>query len=210
MALPVYFLLPNLFGWYAGENGALISPKAVVPGELLIFDDRNALPEDTGRLIGALNEAMKKTGAKTLLLDFERPPSPAAEHLIEKLAKKHPTVAPEQYEGGADFTPLMCYDPGRELFAEFRRRIIPGSWLELRPVDRLIRFPAETGGTRMETDTFSEELQCRYRMETAEDGYTLRLYDTSETFRDRFALLSPGFAAAIGLKHELDAIVFTI
>lgn len=210
MALPVYFLSPNMFGWYAGENGALISPKAAAPGELLIFDDRNTLPGDCGRLVSELRKAVEKAGAKTLLLDLERPPSPAAEQLIERMAKILPTVAPEKYGHGSFFTPLVCYDPGKELFAAFQERITPGSWLELRPMDRYIRYPAENATIEIETDEFSAQLQCRYRIKSSEDGYILRLYDTPGTFRDRFSLLSPCFAAAVGLKNELDDIRFTI
>lgn len=210
MALPVYFLSPNMFGWCAGENGALITPTETKPKELLIFDDRNALPKDCGRLVNELHEAVEKAGAKTLLLDLERPPSPAAEQLIEAMAKIVPTVAPENYGQGSGFTSLVTYDPGKELFEEFQSRIKPGSWLELRPVDRYIRYPAEKAEIGIDTDEYSAQLQCRYCIKASEDGYILRLYDTPRTFQERFTLLSPRFAAAVGLKHELDGIKFTI
>lgn len=205
MSMPVYFAQPPQSGWYCAADGGLLSPECSEPQELLIFDDRNPLPQD----IGPLCDALRKMAKDTVVLDFERTPSDAACQLVRELSAHISVAAPLCFCGGTKAVPILCYDPVQETFAAFQKRFSSACWLELRPVAQTVHFPVQLSEPSQATaDFFSQVLQCHYRMEENAEGFFLHLYDTPESFRARFASIEA--AAAIGLCHELEAMAFRL
>lgn len=191
MDLPVYFVAPPTghaaYYFAAGRN------------DMLVIDDRNGSPKDIKTLI----HAARKHGADVILADFERPPSPAAKEILSELAKQFRTAAPAEY-GGDGVEPIFCYDPSKECFSEFKTRLPEKCWLELRPVDKTVIYPAKLSTPAEERgDFFSGELQCRYCLTQRVDGYVLHLYDTPETMHKRLERLASGLYGAVGLQNEL-------
>ncbi len=213
MSLPVYFVSPERMagtkgrfaacGWHCTPDGALAAPAQHASADALVFDDRVPLPSEPDGLIAPILDEAKRLGAAAIVLDFERPPSPAARALAQALAEDFPTAAPEACCAGR-CTPIACYCPSRQTFPEFLARA--RGWIELRPIRETVRYPLEPPAEiRAGQAYFSELLQCSYRAEQRADGLVLELFDTPESFRGRFALIKDRFIAAIGVRRELEA-----
>ncbi len=217
MSLPVYFVGMSAregrfatCGWCANSDGMLQEPSHPDKADALVFDDRNGLPKESHSLAEALLSAAKKLDTDLIVLDFERPPSPAACALVAQLSSRCRVAAPEIFCKGSRAEPILSYHPIRETFAEFLRRIPPSSWLELRPVEEEVCYATECALPAQKTsDFFSELLQCHYRPGHSPEGLTLQLFDTPESFRCRVAALASRFCAAIGLQNELAAFGFS-
>lgn len=215
MSLPVYFVGGNAqCGWHCAPDGTLAAPN-VGEGqvEALVFDDSAALPEDARQLAADLVHAAAVRQAKVVILDFERPPTQAACSFVRQLCVQCRTAAPSAFCAGTAAEPIACYDAAKVLFSDFLRQLTetPHSWLELRPIDTTLCYPAQGIAPAPESAAFfSAELQCHCRLQSRPDGYCLRLFDTPESFRNRFALLAPHLCAAIGLRTELEAISFSV
>lgn len=217
MSLPVYFVQPPglppppgkccLCGWFAAKDGSLNAPPEPEQAEVLVFDDRSALPQNFHSLIDEILKAKKEIGAELLLLDFERVPAPTSLSFVKALSARCPVAAPEAYCTDCAAEPIFCYCPAKETFDAFRQRIaFTNAWLELRPVDDIIFYPLPvTPAEEPSREFFSDILQCHYKANSVSDGLTLHLYDTSESLFHRAFSLSPHLKAAVGLHNELKS-----
>lgn len=216
MSLPVYSVQPPglpppsgkccLSGWYAAQDGSLIAPTKPGSAEVLVFDDRNILPQSFHSLIQNILNAKKEIGADLVLLDFERDPSPLSLSFAKNLSAQCSVAAPEVYCIDCAAEPIFCYCPAKEMFDAFCRRIThPNAWLELRPVDEEISYPLP-GVTADESSQsfFSDLLQCHYTVKSTSDRLTLHFYDSPESLLHRALILAPRLKAAVGLSYELQ------
>ncbi len=216
MSLPVYFVQPSglprpvdkccLSGWYAAKDGSLIAPPEPEAAEVLVFDDRNSLPQSFLPIVEEILKEKSKIHAELVLLDFERAPTPTSLSFVKNLSAQCSVAAPEPYCVHCAAEPIFCYCPAKETFDAFCQRIAhPNAWLELRPVDDIICYPMPCAPSSEPTqDFFSEILQCHYKASSLSNGLTLQLYDTPESFLGRIQALSPRLKAAVGLTHELQ------
>ena len=215
MVLPVYFVslrqtFPGRFasgGWHCAADGTLAAPPGIEAADALVFDDRIALPDSRDDLIASLLREAQRIGAGVIVLDFERPPSPAARAFAAALGARLRTAAPAPF-CGEHCEPIFSYDPSVNTFSEFLE--CARGWVELRPVRETVRYPLDITAAPCEgPDCFSEALQCRYRAKQDTAGLTLELFDTPETFLARAQLLGGCFHDAIGLQAELFAFGLT-
>lgn len=215
MSLPVYFVQPPglpqpagkccLCGWHAAHDGALVSPLNPEAANVLVFDDRNALPTFLPSIIDEILDAKKEIGAELILLDFERDPTPTSLSFVKSLAAKCAVAAPEAYCTNCPAEPIFCYCPAKETFDTFCRRIThPKAWLELYPIDMEIIYPFPGAyAEKTSQAVFSDILRCNYTARSTQDGLILHLYDSPESFLQRATILVPQLKAAVGLTHEL-------
>ena len=213
--------LPENLGWMACHfspysTGLSNLPDALPEGSLLILDDSMPMQGHDPTLVTAQLEArMDALHAKALLLDFQRPFSQDAAHLVKLLfeAFDNRLVVPAVYAG--DFT-CPVFLPPLPLSASFSEALAPWAgrdiWLEMGLDGEEITL-TKNGAQILplphydhpDTGHWDEGLHCHYQIYMAEDIAKFTLWRTRA---DWLTLLEKaeafGVTAGVGLWQEFS------
>ena len=191
MSIPIY--LPAAPGTcaYFDADGSFFLPEG--RAEILSLDDRNPLPPPSEELVRLLLRAKGQVGAAFLYFDVT-----GHTDLIGSLSTLCPVIAPGALCGETAAIPIFSYQPERETFSAFLASIPTREcWLRLSPIDAVISYE-DAGKEEQGEAYFSSLLQCNIKASHTETSAVLTLFDTKETFQNRFRLLSPRFSGVIG------------
>ena len=208
MVLPLYLAMG------AEEmNGAAPLPRhlgvygpdvTLPPGAMLILDDRLPGPLDPAQAMGA----------DSVLLDFERKPTPDTIRTANKLLRPLdcPVAAPPGYlEDPACpifLPPCPLHVPLAEYLAPWQDRAV---WLDVTMQQQNVTVTAE--GTRYSSPApadrqdggwFDEVLLCRCAMDVSDEQVVFTLFDTPDTLKRKLEQAAAlGVTRAVGLYQEL-------
>ena len=206
MGLPLYL---------AGLNPEIRS----IPHPALLMLDRDTLPPagvlpvitDFHPLTEEALDRLCRLAASwdRAVLDFEGPPTPAAQALPGRLPC--PAAAPPGYGDGPVFLPpAPLHVPLENYLAPWQGREI---WLEAALQQQTVTVTGE--GIRVDPAIpadqdggyYSRELCCRFTQEIREDRVIFTLFDTRQTLSDKLDRAQElGVHAALGLYRELGRI----
>lgn len=214
MVLPLYLAmtpgemalcpaLPAHAGWLGSHASLTRQPPP--PGILAVLTDRLPLPADPAPVAAAL------AGAAGVLLDFERPPGPAAAALLDALRAGFPgpVAAPPGFDDGLAvfLPPCPLHVPLEAYLAPWQDRAV---WLDMTAAQQTITVTAlgttfgPVTAARERTGQFDGTLLCRFRTETAPDAVRFTLFDTAETLARKLEKAAAlGVRRAVGLYREL-------
>lgn len=201
------------FSPYTG--GLTNIPESLPEGSVLILNDRMpCCGHSAGLVTCRLRDAVKRLKCESVLLDFQRPPDPESEAMVQAIIQvlPCPVAVSEGFAGELScpvfLSPSPLHLPLAEYLAPWQGRDI---WLEAalcqediivteKGTEFIPQFPSD--GL---TDCFFDEtLCCHYRTKTEDDRITFTLYDTRSSLEMKLALAqSLGVKRAIGLWQEL-------
>ena len=231
MALPLYLALtaaeisavsplPDLCAYMACHfspytAGISNIPLTLPPGSMLILNDRLPCQGHSADLVaGQLSDAAARLGCESILLDFQRPPEPEAETIVNAILSSVscPVAITESFARHRDWpiflSPAPLYLPMDEYLAPWQGREI---WLEaaLCQEEILITekgihinsiFPTE----QLSSGFYDEDLRCCYHTHILEDSIRFTLFDTPESLNQKLELAAQlGISRAVGLWQEL-------
>ena len=215
--------LPAKLAWMAchfSPSGPGISnvPDHLPDNAILILDDSTPFNgHDAAAISRELSQAVDRSGAQSVLLDFQRPDIPQVRELAEMLATALPcpvgVSAP--YAHGIDcpvFLPPLPLDQClQEYLYPYKGREV---WLDMAPGcgqihvqrqgNRYIPLPPDAFPPGPHRD---DNLCCRYATSVTEDGVTFSLfrgYEELEKLLEDGEKL--GISVAIGLYQELASL----
>ncbi len=189
-------------------------PPALPEGSMLILNDRTPIAgHDPDTVAAQLREIAEKQQISRLLLDFQRPDSPALSQLIPKIleAVPCPVGISSLYarHGAAVLLPPVLEVQMEEYFSPWQDYEI---WLELalgrscRRVDGQGCHPCPVPADDGEKSFFDERLCCQYHVTVEPDHGDFLLFDTPETLSKKLEKAEQaGAKLAIGLYQELGA-----
>ena len=228
MALPLYLAMtasemsssdttPANFAYMACHfssctQGLSNLPSSLPNNSILILNDNFPCQGHCPGLVSdQLAEIIEKFHCESLLLDFQRPPDPESEAIVEKILSSLPcpvTATPGFCKDTVFLPPCPLHLPLEEYLLPWKDREI---WLEaaLCQEDAVVtregtkfipQFPPED----LMDGFFDHTLSCRYKIKTAEDQITFTLFDTPESLAEKLELAQAlGVSRAVGLWQEL-------
>ena len=190
-------------------------PDSLPPGSVLMLNDRLPCQGHSPDLVTSqLSDTVKRLGCESILLDFQRPPEPESQAMVEKIVAglSCPVAVTERFAIGLNcpvfLSPGPLHMPLSEYLQPWQNRQI---WLEaaLCQEDILITdqgmthnpiFPTE----QLDAEFYDEDLRCCYRTEISKDSIRFTLYDTTESLEKKLELAGElGVTQAVGLWQEL-------
>ena len=213
----------------ARESPALLAPDPLPDGEaLLVLQDSVQPTYDPSPALAALIAQYAAAFHTGLVCDFDRPPSPFWETLVERLdgccqREKLPLWVSEAYASraphawvliGSDLSGGSFSEYAAEAAARYPGRCV----LELRPVSARFSLPCPTGAgapltVQARQDLLqasgapvweSDDLLCSYFSIWTPPDLDIVLFDTPGSLRAKAAAAErAGFRAVVGLLQEL-------
>ena len=204
MVLPLYLAM-------TGAEICAISHPAYLMEDLSDLPPPGFLPVVTDRF-PIDGQALHRfcQGRETVVLDFERPPTPAMRAAVQGLPC--PVAAPPEYpDRGPVFLPLPpLHVPLAQYLAPWQGREI---WLEaalqkqtitVTASGAVISAPSPAAG--LSGGFYDRNLHCRFAQEIRPDRVMFTLFDTPETLKEKLDLAATlGVTRAIGLYQELGS-----
>ena len=192
-------------------------PAALTEKAMLILNDNFPCQGHCPGLVAAqLAETMEDHHCESLLLDFQRPPTPETEQMIDTIlsAIHHPAAISQNHcdhrQGPVFLPPCPLHISLEEYLSPWLGREI---WLEAALCQENIRITAKGSdyiphfpSDGLQDGFFDQNLCCNYRSAIQEDAICFTLYDTLESLRkklDRAQVL--GVHRAVGLWQELGS-----
>lgn len=192
-------------------------PKALPEGAILILDDRMpCCGHSPGLVAQQLRDAVEWLNCESVLLDFQRPPDPESESMVQTIIEtlNCPVAVTEGFAKNIPcpvfLSPAPLHLPlsehlnpwqGREIWLEAalcqEKIIVTRDGTEFTP-----QFPPDglSGGF------YEEDLCCRYCTKADDEHITFTLFDTPESLQNKLAHAdSLGVSRAVGLYQELGA-----
>lgn len=190
-------------------------PSELPEGSMLIVNDRMSCQGHSADLVvDQLQKAVCDLHCESILLDFQRPPEPESELMVQRVVESLPcpVAVTEEYALGlccpVFLSPAPLHLPLVSHLAPWRNREI---WLEAalgqceinvtkQGVTVVSQFPVDglSGGF------FEENLCCQYRTKIGESHVAFTLFDTPESLKKKLELAaSLGVKRAVGLWQEL-------
>lgn len=192
-------------------------PDRLPEGAMLILTDRMPCRGHSADLVAnQLNEAVCKLGCESVLLDFQRPPDPESESMVQTIIQSLscPVAVTEDFAKGLScpvfLSPAPLHIPMSEHLAPWQGREI---WLEAAlcqediPVTKngaefIPQFPADG----LTDGILDEQLCCLYRTKVTDERITFTLFDARSSLEKKLALAqSLGVTRAVGLWQELGS-----
>ena len=197
------------------SQGLTNIPDSLPEGTMLILTDRMPCQGHSGDLVAQeLQKIVEHCGCESVLLDFQRPPTPESEAMVETVihSLSCPVAVTEAFAKHHTcpvfLSPAPLHIPLGQYLSLWQGREI---WLEAALEQETVtvtekgaeyarHFPPE--GLR---DGFcSQELCCHYRIEKAADRVAFTLFDTPDSLEKKLSLAaSLGVTRAVGLWQEL-------
>ena len=231
MALPLYLAMtaaelsshseiPQHFAWMAchfspWSEGVTNIPETLPQGAMLILNDRMPCQGHCPDLVAhQLRDAVQKLECESVLLDFQRPPEPEANAIIQALVEELPcpVAVSENYAKELDCPVFLPPSPlHRTLADHLSSRTGREIWLEAAlcqedivvtsaGVSYVPQFPPD----HLDGGFMEENLCSRYRTQVAENEVRFTLYDTWESLEKKLEQAQTlGVARAVGLFQEL-------
>ena len=234
MALPLYLAMtasemsvndpfPTNFAYMACHfspysQGLSNLPTSLPEKAILILNDNFPCQGHCpGLVAGQLSEVMEKFHCDSLLLDFQRPPTPETEQLVQTIASDLPcpTALPPAYaqdwDGPVFLPPCPLHITPEEYFATWSGLEI---WLEAALCQEDVRISAEGSVFiphfpvgRLSGGFFDQNLCCNYQIQTNEQDITFTLFDTAESLLKKLEQAQAlGVTRAVGLWQEFSEV----
>ena len=231
MVLPLYLALtaaeisgtlalPNLCAYMACHfspytEGLSNMPEALPCCSVLILNDRIPCDHHSADLVAdQLNDAVRRLGCESILLDFERPPEDVSLAMVRRILQALPCPVAVTESFARDFScPVFLSPPplhtplaarlapwqGREVWLEAalcqEEITVTKSGTDLCPI-----FPVH----QLEGGFHDSHLHCNYHTAVSQDSINFTLFDTQDTLRQKLELASQlGVTRAVGLYQEL-------
>lgn len=185
-------------------------PECLPAGSILMLTDRvEPQGQDPQRLARQLREAARQLDAQAVVLDFQRPPDPVLNAMLQSLDLPCPLVVTPQYAldaGHGVLLPCPAACSLEKALAPWQGRRV---WLEMALEQAVLTLTPQ--GCRRETacidplpeDPEDNTLFCRYRVETDTERARFLVYETRETWEQKLSAAEAlGVEAAIGLWQE--------
>ena len=196
-------------GCHFSQTGTSLDavPARLPPDGMLIVDDRVPFERHDPRQIA---DQLKQLACGSVLLDWERPPTPATRSLAQVLADTLPCPVgmPPGYENGPVFLPpCPLHIPLEDYLRPFQGREI---WLEVAlPWETITVTPQGTTygstGDRPEHGRYDDTLRCCYTTATAPDRVIFTLFDTWRSLEEKMGQAAAlGVTRAVGLYQEFS------
>ena len=188
--------------------------QGVPQGGMLIVDDRISFTNhDPDRIVEELTEAADRLDPDSILLDFERPSTPAARELASRLADALPCPvgSPPGYRDQGPVFPPPCplHVPLEDYLEPWKGREI---WLDAAVQREIITVTSQgttyTPAEKLPASGYLDPLLlCRYTAQQAAGRVTFTLFDTSQTLSQKLELAGAlGVTRAIGLYQEIHSL----
>ena len=190
-------------------------PTSLPDHAMLILNDNFPCQGHCPGLVAQqLSQTMEKFHCESLLLDFQRPPCPETEQLINSIVSSLSApvaISPghhRDWTGPVFLPPCPLHIPLEEYIAPWSDREI---WLEAALCQEEVHITTN-GSTfipqfppdRLQGGFFDECLHCNYRTIVQEDAITFTLFDTRESLvRKLDQAEALGINRAVGLWQEL-------
>ena len=231
MALPLYLAMtpsemssievfPNNFAYMACHfspysQGLSNLPASLPKKAILILNDNFPCQGHCPSLVAdQLKTALNTFHCESLLLDFQRPPTPETAQMVETVvaALTQPVVLPAAYaknwNGPVFLPPCPLHVTLEEYLEPWNGRKI---WLEAALCQETISirkdgpsFSPQFPPNGLVGGFFDEQLACRYNIHTAHDEIAFTLFDTRESLEKKLQKAhSLGVTRAVGLYQEL-------
>ncbi len=230
MVFPLYFALtaadfhlcdplPGNCAWLSchfSSYGAGLTniPQNLPKGSMLIIDDSNPIGgHDPEQVVRQVNAFLSSSPADSVLLDFQRQPTPEALTMAKALAALPcPVGVSEPYVGALDcpvfLPPPPLHVPLSTYVSPWQSREI---WLEAALGQESVCITAD-GLSHAESCPesenpmhYSQELACHYQIVPEENAVRLILHRTRDDLNDLLKIAeSLGIRKAIGLYQELQ------
>ena len=231
MALPLYLAMtasemssinsfPPHFAYMACHfspygQGLSNLPTSLPPNAVLILNDNFPCQSHSPGLVAdQLNHVIDSFHCENLLLDFQRPPCPESEQLINTLVSS--TTVPvaisqghsRNWKGAVFLPPCPLHVSLEEYLQPWQGQEI---WLEAALCQENIvitpqgtvhipQFPAQG----LDGGFFDDDLCCQYRIHTDEESITFTLFDTPGSLTNKFSQAEKlGVSRIVGLWQEL-------
>ncbi len=218
-----FFPMPDRCAWMACHFSAYGSgitniPEALPGQSILILNDRFPCQGHSASLVALqLKEAVAQLECESVLLDFQRPPTPETTTIVKAILDDLPCpVAVSENHAGNFSCPIFLqpnplHIPLSVYLAPWQSREI---WLEAALCQETATvtekgpqfspcFPTDA----LEGGFFDEALCCHYITKTEEDRIIFTLFDTPESLEKKLDLAqSLGVKRAVGLYQELGAL----
>ena len=231
MALPLYLAMtasemssidtiPADFAYMACHfspysQGLSNVPDSLPKGAILILNDNFPCQGHSPSLVAhQIKEAVTQFQCESLLLDFQRPPAPESEQIVQSIASQLPCSAAlppayaQNWDGPVFLPPCPLHVPLEEYLEPWKGREI---WLEAALCQETItiikdgpvftpQFPPEG----LEGGFFDEGLCCQYSTHTSLEEISFTLFDTRESLLRKLEKAHRlGVTRAVGLYQEL-------
>ena len=231
MALPLYLAMttsemssthdfPAHFAYMAchfSPYGCGLSnlPTSLPHGSILILNDNFPCQGHSPSLVAQqIQDTCIQFQCESLLLDFQRPPVPESEQMVQAILSDLPCpgALPPSYGqnwGGPVFLPpCPLHQPLEEHLAPWKHREI---WLEAAYCQETVSitkdgptFTAHFPPDGLEGGFFDDTLCCQYKIETSPEEIRFTLFDTPGSLpRKMEKAHSLGVTRAVGLYQEL-------
>ena len=212
---PIAFMACSFSPYTLGLSGI---PTVLPKGSMLIVTDRMDCQGHSADLVAdQLQKAMDDLQYESILLDFQRPPAPEAEWMIQHIVESLPcpVAVTEGYAAKLNcpvfLSPAPLHLPLVEHIAPWHNREI---WLEaaLGQCDIKVTETGVTATSQFPPDGLSggfyeESLCCQYKTKVNKDNVTFILFDTPESLKKKLELAALlGVKRAVGLWQELGDI----
>ena len=214
---PIAYMACSFSPYTLGLSGI---PVALPEGSMLIVTDRMSCQGHSADLVvDQLQKTIADLHCESVLLDFQRPPEPEAELMVQRIveALPCPVAVTEGYANKLTcpvfLSPAPLHLPLVDHLTPWRNREI---WLEAALGQWEVKV-TETGVTTvpqfppdgLSGGFFEKNLCCQYRTKVDKDNVTFTLFDTQESLNKKLELAaSLGVKRAVGLWQELGTFQF--
>lgn len=209
---PIAYMACSFSPYTLGLSGI---PSVLPDGSMLILNDRMDCQGHSPDLVaGQLRDAAERLRCESVLLDFQRPPTPESETMAGMIVQSLPcpVAVTEGFAKGLScpvlLSPPPLHIPLAQHLAAWQGREI---WLEAALCQEDITVTAEgtvftpsfppeglTGGF------YEESLCCHYKAKAETDRIVFTLFDTTDSLEKKLELAhSLGVTRAVGLYQEL-------
>ena len=231
MALPLYLAMtasemlindpfPTDFAYMACHfspysQGLSNLPTSLPHGAILILNDNFPCQGHSPNLVAhQILEIIGGFQCDSLLLDFQRPPTPESENMVRTIVAELPcpvALLPAykgNWGGPVFLPPCPLHIPMAEYLAPWKDQEI---WLEAALCQEAITvtkdgtdFTPQFPPDGLDGRFYDEVLSCYYHINTSPDAITFTLFDTRESLQQKLKKAhSLGVTRAVGLYQEL-------
>ena len=184
-------------------------PSSLPRGGMLILDDREPFQNHTpAQIAQELKDTLDRLGCDSLLLDFERPPTPQTQKLGALLAQVLPCPVgmPPAYGVGIPFlSPCPLHIPLEDYLRPFQGREIWLEWMVQAQTITVTPQGTALGPAKDKPDRgwYDQHLQCMAAMDTTPEGVIFTLFDTPDTLEKKMTQAQKlGVTRRIGLYQD--------
>ena len=231
MALPLYLAMtasemsstdhfPADFAYMACHfspfsQGLSNLPTSLPRNTILILNDNAPCQGHSPSLVAhQTKQILDQIPCESLLLDFQRPPTPESEQMVQAILSEIPCPAAlppaygQNWDGPVFLPPCPLHIPQEEYLAAWKGREI---WLEAALCQETVtitkdgtafipQFPPEG----LDGGFYDEGLCCQYTIETTPEEIRFTLFDTLDSLQQKLEKAhSLGVTRAVGLYQEL-------